>query len=31
MKSERLNKLGWTLKVQLQDGLAQVYLAFSEQ
>lgn len=30
MNSSRLNKLGWTPKVQLQDGLTQAYLAFRE-
>lgn len=30
MDSSRLNKLGWTPKVQLQDGLTQAYLAFRE-
>ena len=30
MDSSRLNMLGWTPKVQLQDGLTQAYLAFRE-
>jgi len=31
MSSERLNKLGWTPKVNLEEGLVQAYLAFDGQ